>query len=91
MENRRWQHTQFLHYLTQMGATQQELLQAEQTIAEHEVVLNEQPFSAIAQHASESSNLHFQAWCKQNGIEHDELDEDGIDELMAEAISTSCQ
>ncbi|MFN8441732.1 MAG: hypothetical protein U0175_13215 [Caldilineaceae bacterium] len=83
---RLWRKTQFLHILTQLGASAQELVASERMIGEQEAQLETLPFATAVEQVANASNRHFQSWCEQQGVDYDQLDEAELEQLLANAI-----
>lgn len=66
--------TEFLHILTQLGATKQELSTAAAMIHEQEQRLQTVPFAQAVEQVAVASHQHFQAWCQQQGIDEEVCD-----------------
>lgn len=81
-----WRKTQFLRILTQLGASQEELGAAERMIGEQEERLQALPFAVAIEQVAAASNLHFQAWCQQQGVTYANLDETTMEQLLEHSL-----
>lgn len=79
--------TAFLHMLTQLGATQQELHTAEEMMRTQEKRLQALPFAEAVEQVAAASHGHFQGWCQQHGMDEATLDEETFTQLIDDAIT----
>ncbi len=79
--------TEFLHILTQLGATQQELSAAAEMIGDQEQHLQTLPFAVAVEQVATASHRHFQDWCQQQEIDEPELDEGALAQLIDDALT----
>jgi len=91
--DRLWRKEVFLSMLDRMGASDQELLEAERTVEARDEALSRLGFPAAAKRVAADSELtaksaaHVRDWCARRGVDCDAMTEDDIDRWLTAQLS----
>ncbi len=86
-QDSRWRRTHFLGMLARLGATDQELVAADQMISRREAALHQKGFPAAVEEAAAKSAAQFRAWCQQRNLDPETVQEADLEALLEEALS----
>jgi hypothetical protein len=82
-----WRKEVFLSMLDRMGASDQELLEAERTVEARDEALSRLGFPAAVKRVAAHSRAHFRDWCARRGVDCEAMTEDDIERWLAAQLS----
>lgn len=85
--DRLWRRETFLSMLAQMGASDQELVEAGLMVEAREEALSRLGFRAAVKQAAAESVTHFRDWCARHDLDYEAMSEEQIDEWLAARLA----